>query len=104
VTFQSTATPIWLEAAAKLWAAGYSVSQIADKTGIPRGTMSGRVFRYRDVFPARTLAPAQKRAEPVGRTFFDGRYIEHVKRTTVSGAVVTMPRVSLIDGVREGAN
>lgn len=102
MTFQSTTTPIWLEAAAKLWAEGHSVSQIADKTGVPRGTMSGRVFRYRDIFPARTVTPAGKPAEAAGRTFFDGRYIEHVKRVTSTGAVVTMPRVSFIDGMREG--
>ena len=106
-----------IEQAAALWSDGLSTSQISKKMGIPKATICTMAFRHRDLFPKRqeynrpipkvsairpvlTLVPKA----PDGRTFFEGRWIEHVKRTTQSGAVVTMPRVSFIDGIREGGD
>lgn len=100
----------WLERASKLWASGMTTSQIAAVTGIPRGTVCTRVFRHRDYFPMRgnstpTLPkPPRGAVEPARRTYIAGKWVEHVTRTTSTGAEVTMPRVSFIDGVREGVD
>ena len=97
--------------AAKLWSEGLSTLQIAARMGIPKGTICSTAVRHRSLFPVRMAmyrpipkpaTPKPKR--PVGKTFIEGQWIEHVKRTTSTGAVVTMPRVSFIDGVREGAD
>lgn len=95
-----------IEQAAQLWDKGLTVSQISAELGIPKGTVCSTALRHRDRFPKRQEMnrpipkPVLKLVpkEPPRRTYFEGRWIEHVKRTTQSGAVVTMPRVSFIDG------
>jgi len=106
-----------LNEAARLWDAGVPSSKIAEAIGVTKGSMSGTASMRRDIFPARQWAkePVVEKAaktvpepvidEPPPRcTFIAGKWVEHVKRTTSTGAVVTMPRVSFIDGEREGAD
>jgi hypothetical protein len=100
-----------IEEAAQLWSEGLSVIQISARLGIPLGTVCSTASRHRDLFPARmsmhrmiakaSPAATESPVEP-RRTFFDGRYIEHVNRELPNGAVVTMPKVSFIDEVRDG--
>lgn len=102
--------------AAKLWSDGLSTMQISTRLGIPKGTICSLAIRHRDLFPVRMvmnrmLPKEPKNAHtkpganpPSSATYIAGKWVEHVKRTTRSGAVVTMPRVSFIDGVREGAD
>lgn len=95
-----------IEQAAQLWDKGLTVSQISAELGIPKGTVCSTALRHRDRFPKRQEMnrpipkPVLKLVpkETPRRTFIAGQWVEHVKRTTQSGAVVTMPKVSFIDG------
>lgn len=111
-----------LNEAAQLWDAGLTAAKIAETLGVTLGSFLGTSSLKRELFPVRMKpkgeaeVEAEEVPEPVmvaeaateepkpavRHTYIDGRWIEHVKRTTQSGAVVTMPRVSFIDGVREG--
>ncbi len=108
-----------LEEASRLWGEGISASKIAAQLGVTLGSFLGTTSFKRERFPIRFKPaekpqPAPRKApkpvlalvpkEPPRRTFIAGQWIEHVKRTTQSGAVVTMPRVSFIDGIREGGD
>ena len=98
--------------ASKLWNEGMVAEKIAEQFGVSRGSLSGIAACYRDRFPARIkpeayipvrMEPKRPVLEivkpaPPRRTYIAGKWVEHVKRTTISGAVVTMPRVSFIDG------
>lgn len=93
---------------AKLWSEGLSTLQIAAQLGIPKGTICSTAIRHRDLFPARMAMyrrivkpPVPQPGKAVKKTYIAGQWVEHVKRTTQSGAVVTMPRVSFIDGVAD---
>src|SRR6478752_1363123 len=102
-----------LEEASRLWDKGVPAATIAAQLGVTLGSFLGTTSFKRERFPIRFKPaekpqPAPRRVpkpvltlvpkEPPRRTFFEGCYIEHVKRTTSTGAVVTMPRVSFIDG------
>lgn len=100
-----------IEQAARLWDQGLSTAQISAELGIPKGTICSTALRNREMFPKRQEynRPAPKSApdQPIAatrRTYLAGQWVEHVKRTTQSGAIVTMPRVSFIDGAREGVD
>lgn len=114
MTSWSKWTPDRIAEAARLWNGGMPARTIAARMGVSWGALSSITCNYRYLFPARikpkyTLPTdylQDNAAPPLNlpsrRTYIDGRWIEHVKRTTQSGAVVTLPRVSFIDGVREG--
>lgn len=105
-----------LNEAARLWDDGLTAAKIAETLGVTLGSFLGTSSQRRDQFPMR-VKPAEKAVEavpviaapklalvvpePPRRTYIAGQWVEHVKRTTSSGAVVTLPRVSFIDGVRE---
>lgn len=111
-----------LNEAARLWDEGLTATRIAQTLGVTLGSFLGTSSLKRELFPVRmkpkgeaeveaekapdpiiiTEVPIEEPRPAVRRTYIDGRWIEHVKRTTQSGAVVTLPRVSFIDGVREG--
>lgn len=105
---------IWTEdrlnEAAKLWNEGLTTLEISLKMGIPKGTITSNALSHRDLFPKRwELNTPIPKPEPVvapermRRTLFEGRWIEHVTRE-VNGVEITMPRVSFIDGIREGGD
>ena len=107
-------TPERIEEASKLWNGGMPARTIAARMGVSWSSLSSITCNYRHLFPARTKAKftlptdyhqdnvIQIAAPPPRRPCVAGVWVEHVKRTTISGAVVTMPRVSFIDGAREG--
>jgi hypothetical protein len=116
MTTWSKWTPERIDEAARLWRDGMPGKTIALRMGVSWGSLSSITCNYRHLFPARMKtkfslpsglreAPAAELLEPFAprRTFFEGRYIEHVKRKTRTGAVVTMPKVSFIDEAREAA-
>lgn len=106
-----------LNEAAKLWDEGHTASRIAAQLGVTIGSFLGTSSLQRERFPIRmkpkpaiqiTPAPIVEAPAPVEpvqvairRTYIAGQWVEHVKRTTTTGAVVTMPKVSFIDGMRE---
>lgn len=115
MTAWSKWTPERIEEAARLWSTGMPGKTIALRMGVSWGSLSSITCNHRHLFPLRMKAkfslPSDFRhgndvpraAIPPRRTFIDGQWVEHVKRTTSTGAVVTMPRVSFIDGAKEEA-
>ena len=103
--------------ASTMWNDGVVSYKIAEAFGVSRGSLSGIAVYYRDLFPSRVkpkigqrieVAPIpvieSRASEPTRRTYIAGKWVDHVKRKTTTGAVVTMPRVSFIDGLRETAD
>lgn len=91
----------------RLIRAGMIQHDVAEKIGMTRGAVAYLVTKSPELFTDAPPKSADVILHPkakLRRTWFEGRWIEHVKRTTQSGAVVTLPRVSFIDGVREGAD
>ncbi len=83
--------------AAKLWEEGQTAKAIGEVFGVKDHAIVNLARRYRDRFPARQAAQRPLPApilEPVARILHPDR----VKRVTISGAEVTMPRVPYIDG------
>ncbi|MDK4736913.1 GcrA family cell cycle regulator [Rhizobium sp. CNPSo 3490] len=82
--------------AQKLWQEGLSARQIAELFGSKKNTVINMAHRNRDRFPPRqdprkTLAVAGAAPAPISHP-------DRVRRVTLSGAEVTMPRVPTIDG------
>lgn len=78
---------------------------IAAEIGMTRGAVAFLMTKRADLFAVKTKPEPKEIVilpQPARRTYIAGKWVEHVKRTTISGAVVTLPRVSFIDGVREG--
>lgn len=83
--------------AAKLWEEGQTSKAIGDVFGVKDHAIINLARRYRDRFPMRQSAPRPLPApipEPAVRILHPDR----VRRVTISGAEVTMPRVPFIDG------
>jgi len=109
-----------LDEASRLWGQGLTAARIAEQLGVTLGSFLGTSSLQRDRFPMRMKAKSEIEVIPapsiempapvvapepvVRRTYIAGKWVEHVKRTTISGAVVTLPRVSFIDGGREFAD
>jgi len=91
----------------ELWADGVSASDLAKRFGVTRRTIYNFAEYHRDQFPVRqhkkpfnhvvrcrepkqAVASPPKKAKPLSP--------DHVRRTTISGAVVTLPRIPTIDG------
>jgi hypothetical protein len=105
MTFESTATPEWYEQVAELWAAGKTCGEISAITGDNRNTISSRMWRRRDLFPIRYDERGRKPKPEVrvidgNRRHYigNGRWVDRVPYTTISGAVVSLPRVSILNG------
>lgn len=90
--------------AATMWNEGASVASIGSTFGFSKGSASNLIGSRRDLFPMRTKpetvhrvrseAPKQKPA-PKPANFSP---TDRVTRVTITGAKVTMPRVTYIDG------
>jgi GcrA cell cycle regulator len=107
----------WTEAdkqeAARMWKAGKAATRIAVAFDVSEESIRNLSRRNRSMFPhrqqhTRTHAPREsvKHERPVEVTAESEPtlYADRVTRRTVSGAKVTMPRVSFIDGpYREAA-
>lgn len=85
----------------RLVMAGAFQEEVAEKLGISRSAVAYLIQKRPDLFQKAEPKPAEIIVHPRSKdrkTWFVDRFIHHVKRTTQSGAVVTMPRVSFIDG------
>jgi len=83
--------------AAKLWQDGVPAQEIAEAFGSRKNTVINMASRNRDRFPSR-----QPRREPQEALLVEPpqpiHHPDRVKRVTISGAEVTLPRVPFIDG------
>ena len=107
-----------LNEAARLWSQGLTATRIAELLGVTEGSFRGTSSLQRDRFPTRVKSKPEAQAEAiveaplpiekpkpaVRRTYIAGKWVEHVKRKTITGAVVTVARVEFIDGAREMAD
>ncbi|MBX5022451.1 GcrA family cell cycle regulator [Rhizobium lentis] len=81
--------------AQKLWQEGFSAREIAELFGSKKNTVINMAHRNRDRFPSRD---ARKPPPEAGEAPAPIRHPDRVRRVTLSGAEVTMPRVPTIDG------
>ena len=88
--------------AKQMWADGASARDIAKSIGSTKAIVLKHARAHRDDFPSRRewsggrpKAKEEAAAEVSPRPDFD---LGRVKRVTLSGAVVTLPRVTFIDG------
>lgn len=86
--------------AVKLWAEGISVHFMAQSLGVSKDAVIGLCYRRRDLFPARRAVEPVKKNSPTPEPIVVERILppDRVKRVTISGASVTMPRITFIDG------
>lgn len=93
----------WLERAAKMWKQGMTAHAISVATGVSSGAAYHRIHRtHPELFPKiRAIVPAAvKPAEP--RSYIgNDRWVDRVPYTTFAGAVISLPRVSILNG-KEG--
>lgn len=82
--------PHRIDKASELWRAGMHPAAIAAKMGVSPATIFGLVAKRRDLFPANGRSPARSN-------------LSKVVRITVTGAAVSVPRVTFIDGPIEEA-
>ncbi|MFC3072371.1 hypothetical protein [Shinella pollutisoli] len=93
----------WLKKASALWMEGKTAHAIAVATGISSGAAYHRIKKqHPELFPAQRCAAlvVEKQAEsPEPRSYIgNGRWVDRVPYTTLAGSVVTLPRVSMING------
>lgn len=92
--------PDWLRKAVALWMSGKNANEIAKATGIKGSTVYHRIYARPDLFPAVRMivaAPAAGNKTYIG----NDRWVDRVPYTTISGAVVSLPRISILNG-KEG--
>lgn len=93
----------WLRRASELWMKGYTAHGIAVATGVSSGAAYHRIHRtHPELFPASRsegtdAAPTLEPKSYIG----NDRWVDRVPYTTLSGAVVSLPRVSILNG-KEG--
>ena len=109
--------PRWTEEeiadAAKLWAKGLSLIRMSIALDRTERAIDQMVRRNRPLFPRRPAGKPKKRARPPEdrRTYEEPPpralptlTADRVRRKTISGANITLPRVTFIDGpYREAA-
>lgn len=96
-----------LEVVSELWAEGVSATDIATRFGVTRRTVYNFAEYHRDQFPVRqhkkpfnhvVRCREPKLAASAPKKVAKALSPNHVRRTTISGAVVTLPRIPTIDG------
>jgi len=91
-----------LDRAVRLWRLGISTAEIAEMFGVSYGTIQSLACYRRDLFPDRGRAFKPVEIDP--QVFAPKTTADRVTRTTLSGANITLPRVTFIDGpYREAA-
>lgn len=86
--------------AQQLWSEGLTAKAIAEIVGSKKNTVISMAYRHRSRFPPRFYPRVEARRQQ-GINYVAPLPVFHpdrVKRITVSGAEVTMPRVPSIDG------
>lgn len=87
----------------RLRKAGKTITATALAIGMPRASVDSLIRKRPDWFeaekPKEVFLEAPK--HPRRRSFIADRWVERIPYTTISGAVVSLPRVSIING-KEG--
>lgn len=97
--------PAWYRRAALLWSQGHNTHRIAVITGVMSGTAHNRIKRRPDLFPEKRVIvlktpPLASGGQP--RSYIgNDRWVERVPFKTFAGAIVSLPRVSILNG-KEG--
>ena len=93
--------------AARLWAKGLSLIRMSIALDRTERAIDQMVRRNRPRFPPRPAGKPKRRVQPVEdrRTYVEPPpralptlTADRVRRTTISGAKITLPRVTFIDG------
>lgn len=86
-----------IEKAVEMRANGAGCLSIGKTLGISKTTVADYIARYWPVFHPK--APAGDERAATRRHYIGNeRWVERVAHTTVSGAVVSLPRVSILNG------
>lgn len=99
----------WESSASKMWADGVPAGKIAEAFNLDRQYLYNYADKHRDSFPVRQTKQRKEVIHYVSTKVPTGPRIYHdrlpkplppdrVRRTTISGAVVTLPRIPTIDG------
>lgn len=99
--------------ASRMWADGVPANEIANAVCVERQYLYNYADKHRDVFPVRQTKQRKEVANYVSTKVATPPRIrqperlpkilppDQVRRTTISGAVVTLPRIPTIDGYAE---
>ena len=90
-----------IQKASRLWKAGFRAKEIANKLGrdITTANVYDHARRNREQFPIRTRTGSPYQVMNVtGLKGWDGKT---TRRKTIGGAIITLPRISFIDGPHE---
>jgi hypothetical protein len=90
----------WLRRASELWMQGMTAHAIAVSTGISSGAAYHRIHKtYPELFPKlRVIAAAAVMSGDLKSYIGNDRWVDRVPYTTFAGAVVSLPRVSILNG------
>ena len=97
--------PAWYQQAALLWSQGHNTYQIAVMTGVKNGTAHNRIMRRPELFPEKRVivlrTPSLAGGDQPKSYIGNDRWVERVPFKTFAGAIVSLPRVSILNG-KEG--
>lgn len=90
----------WLRIASELWKQGMTAHAIAVATGVSSGAAYHRIHKtHPELFPKlRAVVPAASVHQEPKSFIGNGRWVGRVPYTTFAGAVVSLPRVSILNG------
>lgn len=93
----------WFRKATELWMQGMTAHGIAVATGVTSGAAYHRIHKtHPELFPAhRSASPVVVQHHEPKSYIGNGRWVDRVSYTTFAGAVISLPRVSIING-KEG--
>ena len=91
-----------IETCSRLWASGMTQSAIGKQIRMTKFEVDALMRKRRDIFPMgvdrhKPAAGVVAIAAPVDRSWIGDRWVDWVSYTTISGAVVTLPRVSILN-------
>ena len=90
-----------IEGAAKMWRQGLSVTEIGNSFGLPKNSVCSMTHRNRDLFPKRREHRPKKAKKVVAPFIRKSDDIKRVTKVTLTGARITLPWVSFINGSNE---
>ncbi|MGD9476975.1 hypothetical protein [Shinella sp. G-2] len=79
---------------------GMTMKAIAEVIGVKKATVENLARKRRDLFEAPAVPVVAEAAAPAParkRSFVGDRWVERVPYVTISGAVVSLPRISLLE-------
>lgn len=94
--------PIDLAEASRLWKLGAKAADIGAMYGLTENAFYNIVSRHRESFPHRSVSVIRSFAKGACAVSESGWRADRVVRTSITGALITMPRVTYIDGPAPG--